>query len=332
MRFGFKLSIHGQRPGTRFQDLVDLARRAEDRGFNGVFVVDHLLLPGSRLQGYSDAPPDQPYFVDAWTSLAAIAQATSRVRIGAQVTPIGLRHPAFVAKWGATIDHISEGRLLMQVGAGHQRVEYESYGLEFPPMAVRLERLREGIQVIRALWDATPEANFNGDHYQLRDVPFFPKPVQAHPEIWLGGSSAAVRSIVADLGDGWTPAAPQHGGITPEVFAEGMSDIRSQVTDGRPITGGALFHVVVSEDEDEIERALARLRRREDWSGYDAAEFRRRAIALTGPPARIVEDIKTYEAAGLEYISLAATPIDDLEVVKAMIDAVGERVIPEFAP
>jgi probable F420-dependent oxidoreductase len=332
VRFGFKLSIHGQRPSTRFTDLVDLARRAEDQGFDGVFVVDHLLLPGSRLQGYTDAPPDQPYFLDAWTSLAAIAQATSRVRIGPQVTPIGLRHPAFVAKWGATIDHISDGRLLMQVGAGHQRIEYESYGLEFPPLATRIGRLREGIRVIRALWDDTPVADFEGEHYVLREVPFFPKPIQARPEIWLGGSSAAVRSVVAELGDGWTPAAPQHGGITPELFADGIDDIRAQVSDGRHITGGALFHVVVSEDDDEIEAALARLRRREDWAGYDADEFRRRAIALTGPAAKIVEDIKAYEAGGLEYISLAATPIDDLDTVRGMIDTIGQQVIPEFVP
>ena len=94
VKFGFKLSIHGQREGVSFRDLLELAQHAEEAGFDGVYVVDHLLLPGSRLSGYTNADPARPYFLDAWTSVAAIAAATRRVRIGPQVTPIGLRHPA----------------------------------------------------------------------------------------------------------------------------------------------------------------------------------------------------------------------------------------------
>lgn len=331
MKFGFKLSIHGQQPTVRFSELIDLSVRAEGAGFDGVYVVDHLLLPGARLDGYSNAPSDQPYFLDAWTSLAAIAQATKTVRVGPQVTPIGLRHPVFIAKWGATVDQISEGRLLLQVGAGHQKVEYASYGFEYPPLARRIERVREGIQVIRELWESPVTANYRGEHYLLDDVPFFPKPVQKRPEIWLGGASATVRSLVAELGDGWTPAAPQGGGLTPEAFGEAMADIRSQVADGRHINAAALFYAIVTDDPDEIERGLAMLRRREDWAGYDVDEFRRRAIVLAGSASQIVEYIKEYEAAGLEYISLAFLPIDDHEANKRMIDAVGRDVIPHFA-
>jgi probable F420-dependent oxidoreductase len=331
VKFGFKLSIHGQHQTVRFSELTDLAVRAEGAGFDGVYVVDHLLLPGARLEGYTNAPPDQPYFLDAWTSLAAIAQATSTVRVGPQVTPVGLRHPVFIAKWAATVDQISEGRLLLQVGAGHQKVEYHSYGFEYPPLAKRIERLREGIQVIRELWESDGVASYEGEHYVLRDVPFFPKPVQARPEIWLGGASATVRSLVAELGDGWTPAAPQGGGLTPEAFGEAMLDIRNQVTDDRHVSAAALFYAIVSEDQDEIDRGLAMLRRREDWAGYDVEEFRRRAIVLTGSASQIVQYIKEYEARGLEYISLAFLPIDDLEATRRMIDTVGRDVIPHFS-
>lgn len=331
MKFGFKLSIHGQHPSVKFGDLVDLSRRAEGAGFDGVFVVDHLLLPGERLEGYTNAPPDQPYFLDAWTSLAAIAQATSTVRVGPQVTPIGLRHPVFVAKWAATVDQISNGRLLLQVGAGHQKVEYHSYGFEYPNLARRTERLREGIQVIRELWETAGTAEYEGEHYVLRDVPFYPKPVQARPEIWLGGASTAVRSLVAEVGDGWSPAAPQGGGLTPETFAEAMSEIRAQVTDGRHITAAALFYAIVTDDPAEIERGLAMLRRRTDWAGHDVDEFRRRAIVLAGTASQIVDYIRAYEAGGMEYISLAFLPIDDHDATRRMIDAVGRDVIPKFA-
>ncbi|HWM33640.1 MAG TPA: LLM class flavin-dependent oxidoreductase [Pseudolysinimonas sp.] len=331
MKFGFKLSIHGQAPGTPFRDLIDLAVRSEGAGFDGVYVVDHLLLPGSRLEGYTNAPSDKPSFLDAWTSLAAIAQATSTVRIGPQVTPIGLRHPVFVAKWAATVDQISEGRLLLQIGAGHQKVEYDSYGFEYPNLAQRVERLREGILVIRELWESESVASFQGEHYVLKDVPFFPKPVQKRPEIWLGGGSARVRSLVAELADGWTPAAPQGDGLTPETFAAAMADLRGQVTDGRHRTAAALFYAIVTDDPDEIERGLGMLRRREDWAGYDVDEFRRRAIVLAGSANQIVDYIKEYEAAGLEHISLAFLPIDDLEATRRMIDVVGRDVIPHFS-
>lgn len=331
MKFGFKLSIHGQDTSAKFSDLVDLAVRAEGEGFDGVFVVDHLLLPGSRLTGYTNAPANRPYFLDAWTSLAAIAQATKTVRVGPQVTPVGLRHPVFIAKWGATVDQISEGRLLLQVGAGHQKIEYESYGFEYPNLARRVERLREGIQVIRELWESEETANYSGEHYVLDDVPFFPKPYQARPEIWLGGGSSTVRSLVAELGDGWSPAAPQGGGLTPETFSDAMKEIRDQQTDKRHITAAALFYAIVTDDPAEVERGLDMLRRRTDWAGFDVDEFRRRAIVLAGPASRIVEYIKEYEASGMEYISLAFLPTDDHDATRRMIDTVGRDVIPHFA-
>ena len=331
MKFGFKLSIHGQHTSTKFSDLVDLAVMAEGEGFDGVFVVDHLLLPGSRLTGYTNAPANRPYFLDAWTSLAAIAQATKTVRIGPQVTPIGLRHPVFIAKWGATVDQISEGRLLLQVGAGHQKIEYESYGFEYPNLARRVERLREGIHVIRELWESEETANYEGDHYVLKDVPFFPKPYQERPEIWLGGGSATVRSLVAELGDGWSPAAPQGGGLTPQTFSEAMKEIRDQQTDKRHIKAAALFYAIVTDDPAEIDRGLDMLRRRTDWAEYDVDEFRRRAIVLAGSASQIVDYIKEYEASGMEYISLAFLPTDDHDATRRMIDTVGRDVIPHFA-
>ncbi|MER3388636.1 MAG: LLM class flavin-dependent oxidoreductase [Microcella sp.] len=331
MKFGFKLSIHGQHTDTRFSEFIDLARRAEGVGFDGVFVVDHLLLPGSRLVGYTNAPVEKPYFHDAWTALAAIAQATTSVKVGPQVTPIGLRHPVFIAKWGATVDQISEGRLLLQVGAGHQKIEYESYGFEYPNLARRVERLKEGIEVIRELWESEDVANYEGEHYVLRDVPFFPKPYQERPEIWLGGGSTAIKSLVAHHGDGWTPAAPQYGGITPEAFRESMAEIRDQVTDERVVTPAALFYAVVTEDPSEVERALDMLRRRTDWSTYSREEFRKKAIVLAGSPSEIIDYIEQYKAAGMEYISLAFLPTDDLAGTRRMIDAVGSHVIPHFA-
>lgn len=330
MEFGFKLSIHGQRRSTRFAELTDLAVRAERVGFDGVYVIDHLLLPASRLQGYTNAPVEEPYFLDAWVALAAVAQATSRVLVGPQVSPVGLRHPALLARAAATLDQISEGRLLLQLGAGHQKVEYHSYGFPYPPLGERIDRLREGIEVIRALWESDGSANYQGEHYVLRDVPFFPKPVQSRPPIWLGGASKRIQEVVAELGDGWTPAAPQGGGITPAVFGESLRAIRAEITDQRHVTGAALFYTVVDDTRSKVEEALTILRRRADWANFSVEDFRQRAIALAGPPAAVIEAIEEYREQGLEHISLAVVPIDDLELTRRTIERIGEDVIPRF--
>jgi probable F420-dependent oxidoreductase len=330
LEFAFKLSIHGQLTTTTFGDLVGQAVRAEELGYDGVYVIDHLLLPSSRLAGYTNAPIDHPYFLDAWTSLAAIAQATSRVKVGPQVTPIGLRHPAFVAKWAATIDQISEGRMLLQVGAGHQKIEYDSYGLEFPKLATRIARLREGIQVIRALWDSEDPANYNGEHYVLRDVPFWPKPVQDRPPIWLGGSSPVVRDLVAELGDGWTPAAMQGSGISAPVFDEMFSDITGKVTDERHVTGAILVYVVLDDDPRKVDETLSILRRRADWAEFTLADFVGRAIAVAGSAGEIVEQIRAYERVGVEHITVAFLPLDDIQASLRTMTAIAEHVMPHF--
>jgi alkanesulfonate monooxygenase SsuD/methylene tetrahydromethanopterin reductase-like flavin-dependent oxidoreductase (luciferase family) len=312
VRFGLKLSIHGQRDGVTFADLADLARHAEDAGFDGVFVIDHLLLPGSRLSGYTNADPERPFFYDAWTSLAGLAAVTSRVKLGPQVTPIGLRHPAFVAKWAMTVDHISGGRLLLQVGAGHQQVEYESFGFPYPKLRERVARLREGVQLIRALWTETEPVTFRGEHYQVDTVPFWPKPVQERPEI----------------ADGWTPATPQGGGLDPAFFREALAEARAVA--GRRIHGGAMFYTVIDEDAAAVEKGLSVLRRRADWSDWPLQRFQETGIALAGDPEDVVRSIRRYVDAGVEYVTVGFVPLDDIDAAHRGIELYKERVLPRF--
>jgi alkanesulfonate monooxygenase SsuD/methylene tetrahydromethanopterin reductase-like flavin-dependent oxidoreductase (luciferase family) len=330
VRFGFKLSIHGQHTSVRFSDLVRLTQHAEQAGFDGVYVVDHLLLPGSRLAGYTDADPARPYFLDAWTSLAALAAVTSRVRIGPQVTPLGLRHPAMVAKWAMTVDQISQGRLLLQVGAGHQQVEYESFGFPYPGLRERVARLREGIELIRALWSTGGAASYQGEHYLLREVPFWPKPMQLRPEIWLGGSSKWIRELVPQVADGWSPATPQGKGLDPGYFRAHLPPIRAAMGD-RPLVAGGMFFTVVDDDPAAVERGLAVLRRREDWADWPLDRFQQTGIALAGDPDQVIEAIERYVAVGLEYFTVGFVPLDDLDAAHRGIELYRERIIPHFA-
>jgi probable F420-dependent oxidoreductase len=332
--------MYAQDPNAEFHHVIDLAREAEAHDFTSAYVIDHLLLPTARLIGKTSADLSRPYHIDAWPTLAAVAARTSRIRIGPQVTPIGLRHPVFVAKWGATIDRISNGRFTLGVGVGHQKLEYDSLGFPFPPFPERLARLVEGLEVIRQLWESEAPVTYAGEHYQITDTPFWPKPIQARVPIWFGGTSPAIQRTAARFGDGWFPAAPQTGGLTPTVFAEGLRSIRDQAqAHGRTekIGAGALFMVTVSEDRADIERAADLLRQRSnadgflEYAGLSAEEISDQAAILLGTPDQIAKKLEPYVEAGMEELTLSFLPLDDMDGIRRGIELMATKVRPRFA-
>lgn len=331
--FSFKLNVHGQRIDTPFERYLDLARSAEAAGFLAVYVIDHLLLPASRLVGITDADPSKPYFLDCWCTLAALAAATKKIRIGPQVTPIGLRHPVFVAKWGATVDRISNGRLSLGVGLGHQEVEYVSHGFPYPSFKERFERMMEGVEIIRRLWTEEAPVTYEGKHYTVKDVSFWPKPVQSPPPIWFGGTSPSIRRGVAQLGDGWSPAAPQLGGFTPAFFKESLATIRADAAArGRKrIRAGALFLTSISANSSNIEKAAAMLRKKEAYAGLSLDEINNRGVVMMGNPDQVCRALEPYVEAGVEEFTMSFIPMDDLDGIRRGIDLYAEKVMPRFA-
>jgi probable F420-dependent oxidoreductase len=333
VEFAFKLNVHGQRLDTPFERYLDLACNAEAAGFCAVYVIDHLLLPSDRLVGITDADPSRPYFLDCWCTLAAVAARTRKIRIGPQVTPIGLRHPVFVAKWGATVDRISNGRLSLGVGLGHQEVEYVSHGLPYPPFKERFERMMEGVEIIRRLWTDETPVTYEGKHYSVKDVSFWPKPVQSPPPIFFGGTSPSIRRGVARLGDGWSPAAPQLGGFSPAFFKESLAAIRADAaSQGRSqrIRAGALFLTSISENSDEVERTTAMLRRRPVYAGLSVEEINNRGVIMMGTPDQVCRALEPYVEAGVEEFTVSFIPMDDLDMIRRGIELYAEKVMPRF--
>jgi alkanesulfonate monooxygenase SsuD/methylene tetrahydromethanopterin reductase-like flavin-dependent oxidoreductase (luciferase family) len=180
---------------------VDAYRRlwtsVEAAGFDSCWVFDHFLAMGRDRRGD---------IFEAWTTLAAMAQATSRVRLGTLVTGNGYRHPAILAKMAATVDHLSGGRLTVGLGAGGDPAADGMIGLPDRPARERVERLDEAAQVLRLLW-TEPESDFEGSHYRLRRAQSDPKPLQPHLPLWLAsnGERYGLR-IVAERADGWLNA------------------------------------------------------------------------------------------------------------------------------
>jgi F420-dependent oxidoreductase-like protein len=177
------LMIEGQEDVTWDQWLA-LAGACEEHGLEGLFRSDHYeSVMGMRERGS----------LDAWTTLAALAARTSRIRLGTLVSPATFRHPSVLAKSVVTVDHVSGGRVELGLGAGWHEAEHRSYGFEFPPTPVRMERLAEQLEIVTRSW-AEDAFSFQGRHYQVQDLRALPKPVQRRPTLLVGGA-AGPRSL-----------------------------------------------------------------------------------------------------------------------------------------
>ena len=149
--------------------------------FRGLWLMDHLLPPS----GGADV---EASCFESWTLLAAAAQATQRLRVGCLVSANTFRHPALLAKMAATVDHVSNGRLDIGLGAGWHTGEHHAYGIPLPAMAERQDRLEEAAALLHAVFDAEKRVSFHGAHYSLEDAPFAPGFVQRpHPPLLIGG-------------------------------------------------------------------------------------------------------------------------------------------------
>jgi F420-dependent oxidoreductase-like protein len=171
----------------------------EELGFDSVWDCDHFQQPSR---------PNGPYF-EGWSLLAGLAAQTSKIRIGVLVTSNTFRHPALLAKQAVTVDHISNGRLELGIGAGWFVPEHEAFGIPFPEPAELVARFREAVQIVDLLLrqDVT---TFEGTYYQIKDAPFRPAPVQKpRPPLTLGAHRSKMLRVVAEYADRWN----SHGSV-----------------------------------------------------------------------------------------------------------------------
>jgi F420-dependent oxidoreductase-like protein len=200
MRFGLDIAQHQ----LTFDEIVDRAKLAEDAGFDGVWVFDHFKAL------YAD--PKGPS-LEAWTLLAGLARETTRVRLGPLVTGMTHRNPSVLATEVVTVDHLSGGRVECAVGGAWNESEHRELGIEFPSARDRMDRLEEGVQVLKKLF-TEDDGTFEGRHYRLEDATYRPRPVQRpHPPIWVGGSGRKrllpIAGRHADAWHGWAENAAE---------------------------------------------------------------------------------------------------------------------------
>ena len=196
MRIGVETDQHR----LTWNELLGRVRLAEEAGFDGAWIFDHF----KALYGKGPGP-----CMEGWTLLAALAAATTRIRLGTLVTGVTYRHPSVLTAEAVTVDHVSGGRLELAVGAAWFEQEHRELGIAFPPARERAERLEECIEVLRLLM-TTDEASFDGRHYRLDGATYLPRPVQRPtPPLWIGASGERLMlPLVGRFADAWHCFAP----------------------------------------------------------------------------------------------------------------------------
>jgi len=281
-------------------ETLAIARHAEATGWDGVYYADHFMP--------NDADVSAPVG-ECWTTLAALAAAVPRIRIGPLVTGNTYRHPAVLAKMAATVDIISGGRLVLGLGAGWQENEHRAYGIEFSTVGGRLSRLEEACHVITSLF-ANRRTTFAGRYYQLTDAPLEPKPVQSPVPLLIGGGGEQrTLRIAARYANEWnvwgSPEVLARKGQILDRYCEDLG------RDPRTIRRSAQALLVMTDDRSVIERVRA--------SG-------RPVLGGTGPELRAL--VEQYAEAGVNELIIPGFTIGrTLEEKLATLDRFNEQVI-----
>jgi len=287
MRFGIQIEPQF---GFTFDEVKAIARDAEVLGAEALWLSDHFFL--SKDSATTDC-------LEAWTLLAALAQVTSRLRLGTMVTCQSYRDPALLAKMAATVDVMSGGRLEFGIGAGWKEVEYRAYGYDVPAPGTRVEQLVDAIEICRLMW-SEDKATYRGKRYAIVDAQCSPKPVQRPLPLWIAGSKPRLLGVVARYADavnigGWPDA---------EGYADAMAELeracRRAKRDPVSIVRSHFGPVLVAETEARVEEMVRDLAAR---SKVTSAEWRaRRAGHPVGTPDQVAEALRPYARLGVTYL------------------------------
>ncbi|MGH9091506.1 MAG: LLM class F420-dependent oxidoreductase [Acidimicrobiales bacterium] len=298
--------------GASYEQLLTMARVAEACGFDAFFRSDHYV-------GWSGDGLPGP--TDAWVTLAGLARDTERIRLGTLVTSATFRLPGPLAIGVAQVDAMSGGRVELGIGAGWYDVEHRAYGIPFPPLGERFERLEEQLAIVTGLWRTAvgDRFSFSGRHYTLAESPALPKPVQAPgPPIIVGGAGPTrTPRLAARFADEFN--VPFHG--VDDAAAQYDRVRRACEAAGRDPEGirfSAAVTVCCGRDEAEVARRAAAIGR-----GVDDL----RAHGAAGTPGEVADRCLAYAEAGAGAAYLQVLDLDDLDHVRL----IAAEVLPAVA-
>ena len=308
----FGCSLPSRGPVASPDALRSLTQRAEDLGFDSVWVSDHIILPKEVSSFYPYSPdgvatfrPDEPYY-EPISALNFLAGCTHRIRLGTHVLILPYRNPVLAAKMLATLDVLSNGRLILGVGAGWMEEEFQALGLS--TFAQRGTVTNEYIRLFKELWTQR-EPEFHGEFYNVAGAGFLPKPVQQpHPPLWIGGHTGPALRRAAELGDGWMPIGLRPPAVLePEELASKIARLRTLTRRaGRPENAVApCFSTNIS-----FQRTTGPSR-----------------TMMSGRPEQIAADLRQYQDLGVVNFTLSFRS-DSVEAQREAMEQFSREVMP----
>jgi F420-dependent oxidoreductase-like protein len=298
--------------GATYDDLLAVARRTEETGFDAFFRSDHYLTMGG------DGLPGP---TDAWVTLGGLARETSRIRLGTLMTAATFRLPGPLAISVAQVDQMSGGRVELGIGAGWFEEEHSAYGIPFPELGERFDRYEEQVAVLHGLWNTPPGETFDfpGTHYRFTKSPALPKPVQDGGIPIIVGGSGKKRTprlaarFASEFNVPFASAADN-----ARLFA-GVREACEEVgRDPASLVYSSALVLCVGKDEAELARRAAAIGRKVD-------ELRDHGVA--GTPAEAVDVLGRYAEAGAQRVYLQVLDLADLD----HLDLVAGEVAPQLA-
>ncbi|MDP9330835.1 MAG: LLM class flavin-dependent oxidoreductase [Actinomycetota bacterium] len=328
MRFGLALPQYGYslpagEPIT-FEACAAWARRAEELGFDSVWLSDHLLYTFSRY----GAGPEPVAALEPMTTLAGIAAVTSRIRIGSLVLCAPFRHPSMLAKMSTTIDGISGGRFDLGLGAGWLEDEFAAFGFSFGDVGERFAAFEQALEVVAALQSGEP-VTYDGPDVSLRHARLLPAPVHGRVPVWVGGKGGSrLLRLAARLADGWNAAWRVEPAAHAVRVAAARAACEAQGRDPVTFRFSVGLYSVAGEDENAARDAFERGRAVFPGGGLDAETWESwRADTLSGSPEQLIERVGELTALGVEEIVVSPWVLPFAVPEPEMLDLFAERVI-----
>ena len=300
--------------GFTLNEVEQIAEAGLASGFSTLWFSDHFML---------DADAVDKVLLDPWLLMTALVTVNKKIRVGSLVFCNSYRSPPLHAKMAATLDNLSNGRLEFGIGAGWKKIEYDAYGYPFPTDLTRIAQLGEAIQIIRGVW-THDKFTFKGEHYHVKDIVSFPKPVQKpHPKVWVGTmrGKGKMLEIIAKYGDGiniaWTFSPSQCEEIFGRLDSLCNSNGRDSTEMGKSV--GLWTTCFVSEEEMNLTIIKNAAKK-----GVSEEKYKERISgALWGTPKMMVERLRQYLGLGVSHIILMLPHGEELKQIKL----IGQKVL-----
>ena len=307
---GWKMELASiEDPQAKWAKAVEVAKLAEDLGLDSLWVYDH----------FHNVPvPAHETMFEAWTTLAAISQRTNRIKLGQMVGCAPYRSPSLLAKITSNIDVMSGGRLIWGISAGWYEHEFKGYGYDFPAAKVRIQMLRETVEIVKAMW-SQPDVSYDGKHFQLDGAQCDPKPIQQpHPQILIGGGGEQLTlRVVARHADASNfGGKPHEWAAKAEVLKGHCADVGRDYDEIQKTWSPEIF---IRETEAEVAAAGSRSFWAEPVESWTEGN-------LVGTPEQVAARIQAYVDLGCTGFYPWCSDYPETETVRLF----AEKVVPQL--